>query len=60
VTASGEFEALHAEAKGIFFGALKACDIASSLDLRIQFDGNLLHRLAGGWQQIVDDRSEPL
>jgi hydroxypyruvate reductase len=46
VTASGEFEALHAEAKGIFFGALKACDIASSLDLRIQFDGNLLHRLA--------------
>jgi Domain of unknown function (DUF4147) len=46
VTASGEFEALHAEAKGIFFGALKACDIASSLDLRIQFDGDLLHRLA--------------
>ena len=46
MTASGEFEALHAEAKGIFFGALKACDIASSLDLRIQFDGDLLHRLA--------------
>src|SRR5882757_4592739 len=46
VIVSSEFEALHTEAKEIFFGALKACDIASSLDLRTQFDGDLLHRLA--------------
>ena len=44
--ASSEFEALHTEAKEIFFGALKACDIASSFDRRIRFEGDVLHRLA--------------
>ena len=43
---SSEFEALHTEAKEIFFGALKACDIASSFDRRIRFEGDVLHRLA--------------
>jgi len=46
VIASSEFEALHTEAKEIFFGALKACDIASSFDRRIRFEGDVLHRLA--------------
>jgi len=45
VPAYSEFESLHTEAKEIFFGALKACDIASSLDRRIRFEGDLLHRL---------------
>ena len=46
VTTFSEFESLHTEAKGIFVGALKACDIASSLDRRITFEGDWLHRLA--------------
>lgn len=41
-----EFQVLHAEAKEIFFDALKACDIASSFDRRIRFEGDVLHRLA--------------
>lgn len=45
MTVSSEYEVLHAEAKEIFFGALKACDIASSLDRRIRFDGDVLRRL---------------
>jgi len=47
VTASSELEykALHTEAKDIFLGTLQACDIASSLDRRIRFDGDVLHRL---------------
>ncbi len=45
--ASSEFEleVLHTEAKEIFFGALKACDIASSFDRCIRFEGDVLHRL---------------
>jgi len=43
---SSEYEILHTEAKEIFFGALKACDIASSLNRRIRFEGDVLHRLA--------------
>ena len=41
-----EFQVLHTEAKEIFFDALKACDIASSFDRRIRFEGDVLHRLA--------------
>ena len=41
-----EFEVLHAEPKEIFFDALEACDIASSFDRRIRFQGAVLHRLA--------------
>lgn len=45
MTVANEYDVLHVAAKGIFFGALKACDIASSVDRRIRFEGNLLHRL---------------
>jgi glycerate 2-kinase len=45
VSATSEFEALHTEAKEIFLGALKACDIASSFDRHIRFEGDVLHRL---------------
>jgi glycerate 2-kinase len=47
VTASSELEykTLHTEAKDIFLGTLQACDIASSLDRRIRFDRDVLHRL---------------
>ena len=38
-------QALHADARGIFLGTLKACDIASSLDRRILFEGDVMHRL---------------
>src|SRR5258708_39892979 len=56
VTATSEFEILHTEAKEIFFGALKACDIASSLDRRIRFEGDVLHRLtADGTSSSVID-----
>jgi glycerate 2-kinase len=46
VAAPNEFEVRHAEAAEIFFDALKACDIASSFDRRIRFEGDVLHRLA--------------
>ena len=45
MSATSEFEALHTEAKEIFLGALKACDIASSFDRHIRFEGDVLHRL---------------
>ena len=38
-------ESLHTTATGIFTGALKACDIASAFDRRLQFDGHFLYRL---------------
>jgi len=43
VIAPRDFE--HTEAKEIFFGALKACDIASSLVQRIRCEGDVLHHL---------------
>jgi glycerate 2-kinase len=45
VAALGEFEVLHTGTKEIYFGALRACDIASSFDRRIRFEGDVLHRL---------------
>ncbi|HEX4785549.1 MAG TPA: DUF4147 domain-containing protein [Candidatus Sulfotelmatobacter sp.] len=56
MTATSEFEILHTEAKEIFFRALKACDIASSLDRRIRFEGDLLHRLTadGASTSMID------
>ena len=48
MTVANEYDVLHTEAKGIFFSALKACDIASSVDRRIRFEGNLLHQLEAG------------
>jgi hydroxypyruvate reductase len=56
VTAYNECESLHTEAKEILFGALKACDIASSLDRRIRFEGDILHRLTavGDGSSTVD------
>jgi hydroxypyruvate reductase len=38
-------ESLHTTATGIFTGALKACDIASAFDRRLQFEGHFLYRL---------------
>lgn len=38
-------ENLHATATEIFTGALAACSIESAFDRRIQFEGNVLHRL---------------
>jgi hydroxypyruvate reductase len=38
-------ESLHTTATGIFTGALKACDIPSAFDRRLQFDDHILHRL---------------
>jgi hydroxypyruvate reductase len=38
-------EPLHTTANEIFTGALKACNIASAFDRRLQFDGHVLHRL---------------
>ncbi len=38
-------ESLHAAATGVFAGALKACDIASAFDRRLQFEGHFLYRL---------------
>src|SRR5579863_8888922 len=38
-------ESLHDTAAGIFTGALKACDIASAFDRRLQFDDRFLYRL---------------
>ncbi len=38
-------EDLHTTATEIFTGALAACSIASAFDRRLQFDGNVLHRL---------------
>ena len=38
-------EALHTSAAEIFTGAIKACNIASAFDRRLQFEGNMLHRL---------------
>jgi hydroxypyruvate reductase len=49
-------EGLHAEATGIFTGALEACDIASAFDRRIRLDGNVLHRLLpdGSGPETID------
>ena len=38
-------EPLHETANEIFNGALKACNIATAFDRRLQFDGQVLHRL---------------
>ncbi|MGH9563072.1 MAG: DUF4147 domain-containing protein, partial [Terracidiphilus sp.] len=38
-------ESLHDTATSIFTGALKACDIASAFDRRLQFDDRFLYRL---------------
>ncbi len=38
-------ESLHIAATAIFTGALKACDIASAFDRRLQFDDRFLYRL---------------
>ncbi|MGA3130545.1 MAG: DUF4147 domain-containing protein [Terracidiphilus sp.] len=38
-------ESLHTTATGIFTGALKACNIASAFDRRLQFEGHFLYRL---------------
>jgi|CZKF01.1.fsa_nt_gi hydroxypyruvate reductase len=38
-------DAMHATANDIFTGAIKACNIESAFDRRIQFDGHILHRL---------------
>ncbi|MFP5237026.1 MAG: glycerate kinase [Acidobacteriota bacterium] len=48
-------EHLHATATELFNGALAGCNIESAFDRRIQFDGNVLHRLlpdGGGPEQI--------
>ena len=39
------FDSLHAAATEIFTGALKACNIASAFDRRIQFEGHTMRRL---------------
>lgn len=52
MTAYSEFDSLHTETKEIYFGALKACDIASSLDRRIRFEGDLLHRLTADGDRL--------
>ena len=38
-------ESLHTTATAIFTGALKACDIASAFDRRLQFDDRFVYRL---------------
>jgi glycerate 2-kinase len=56
MAAPSRFEVLHTDAKEIFLGALKACDIASSFDRRIRFEGGVLHRLtADGTSSSVID-----
>lgn len=51
-----EFEVLHTDAKEIFLGALKICDIVSSFDRRLRFEGDALHRLTadGGSSSVID------
>jgi hydroxypyruvate reductase len=44
-TNDSSLDALHATANDIFTGAIKACNIDTAFDRRIQFDGNTLHRL---------------
>ena len=44
-TTDSSLDALHATANDIFTGAIKACNIESAFDRRIQFDGHYLHRL---------------
>jgi hydroxypyruvate reductase len=49
-------ESLHTVATEIFTGALKACNIASAFDRRLQFEGNVLHRLLpdGSGPETID------
>jgi len=49
-------DSLHAAASGIFTGALKACNIASAFDFRLQFDGRVLYRLLpdGSGPETID------
>ena len=44
-TTDSSLDALHATANDIFTAAIKACNIESAFDRRIQFDGHILHRL---------------
>ena len=56
MAAPSKFEVLHTDAKEIFLGALKTCDIASSFDRRIRFEGDALHRLRtdGTSSSVID------
>jgi hydroxypyruvate reductase len=49
-------DSLHESATEIFTGALKACNIASAFDRRIQFDGHTLRRLLpdGAGPETID------
>jgi glycerate 2-kinase len=50
------YDSLHATATEIFTGSLKACNIPSAFDRRIQFDGHVLHRLLpdGAGPEAID------
>lgn len=44
-TSESVLDLLHSTASEIFAGALAACNISTAFDRRIQFDGDMMHRL---------------